>query len=144
MRTRITAALVLAGALASGAWASDVIVPESSDAVSPLFVFNSGRNESSNEVRAHMAEIRDQKAVSAFLEPKRATQIDRLMEIAQVRLQIAEKREERDRLRKKRRTKRQTNQLDREIDVLKERLVKMSPSAPQKGFWANLMNPDGE
>lgn len=142
MRLKSASVLLLTAVIALPARASDVIVPEASDGGPPLYVFSGGRNETPQQARARIQDIRDQQAVSNFLEPRRGAELGRLMAIAQVRLQIAEKRAERDRLRKQRKTKRQTNQLDREIASLKARLYQMQPEPPKKGFWASLTNPD--
>lgn len=141
---KVALVLLLTVLLCVPARASDVIVPEASNEVSPLYMFGSSRNETPRQARARIQEIRDQQTVSNFLEPKRAVELERLMTVAQLRLEIAEKRAERDRLRKTRKTKRQADQLDREIAALKARLAQMQPDAPRKGFWASLMNPDGE
>lgn len=136
-------ALLIAAVLCAPARA-DVMIPEASSAASPLYVFNGSRNETPAEARVRIQDIKDQQTVSSFLEPARAAELERLMSIAQLRLQIAEKRAARDGLRKQRKTRRQADLLDREIAALKARLGQMAPEPPRKGFWANLMNPDGE
>ena len=101
----------------------------------------SAANETPSDVKQLMSELQDQRTVTEFLEPMKVPIIDRMMEVAQVRLAIAELRQQRDRLRKKKKQK-EAAEAEGQIHLLKAKLETMSPPPEKKGFWASLTEPD--
>ena len=79
-------------------------------------------NETPGQVRSQIHDIVDQKLVNDYLEPKESAGIDKQLAVAKIRLAVAEKRQQRDALRKAHKN-READQLDREIHVLKGKAV---------------------
>ena len=98
------------------------------------------KNESPGDVRAEIADLNDQKMVSDFLEPAQAVVVDLQLKVAYLRLDIAERREKRDALRKQGK-KVQAEKVEREIHQIKQKLAVL---VPKKSVMANLLKPDGD
>jgi len=83
-------------------------------------------NESPGQVSAELEELQDARTMSEFLEPQDAAVIDKRMELAKLRLAIATRREQRNKLRKLGK-KREAETLDVQINELKLKLKAATP-----------------
>lgn len=99
-------------------------------------------NETPGMVRSDIQDLKEQKMMNDFLNPKESAVIAKQIEAAEVRLAIAERRQARDRLRKskKKANPREIERLEREIHRLKAKLEEMSPDVPRNGL-ADLFKP---
>ena len=96
-------------------------------------------NETPGMVRQDISDLKDQQLINSFLEPKQSAAVQHQLEVAQVRLKIAEARLERDKLRKAKRT-READTLDKEIHTLKRMLAAKDPKP--KTSISSLFKPD--
>lgn len=97
-------------------------------------------NETPGMVRGEISDLKDLKLMNDFLNPTEASKVARQLEAAEVRLAIAEKRQQRDRLRKKKKV-READAMEAEVHRLKAKLIKLQP--PKSGF-ADLFKADDE
>lgn len=91
-------------------------------------------NETPGMVRSDIQDLREQKMMNDFLNPKESALIQKQLDVAELRLAIAEKRQQRDKLRKKNKNSKQAFRLDAEIHALKRKVAEAAPATPKNGF----------
>ena len=96
------------------------------------------QDDSTAELEAKLEELKDQKTMSEFLEPEKAKVVDLYIEITKLKLVIAQKRVQRNAL-KKQGKKREAASVDREVNVLKREL---KAKVPAGGALAKLLKDD--